>query len=165
MSIVTTHRGFRGLGDGPAMRLAPTMNVAIAPPVGITPQSGGSSSDTAGSAATLSPNLFRLAMDHPLAHGIFLQPPGGGAGASEACACMVGKVAAGVAQQTGVALPAAAVAQLNALCASNVDALKQAAKQAGINLDPCKPWYMRKTTWIAGGVLALVGVGAFVALR
>lgn len=166
MSVVT----LRGLGDGAPLQFATQTAATIRIPTEqIIPRSGGSSSGGAGGAG-LSPALMRRMMDTPLAAFAITQQPAGNGGVQtgpevETCACMVQKMAEGVAEQTGVMIPTSTIAQLNAMCVMNADALRDAASAAGINLDPCKPWYMRKTTWIAGGVLAAVGVGAFMVLR
>jgi len=48
--------------------------------------------------------------------------------------------------------------QLAAVCATNEAAFDETASAAGVDLAACKPWYMRKTTWIVGGLAAAAGV-------
>jgi len=74
-------------------------------------------------------------------------------GPSEVCLCKAEATLSALGGSDPVLLN-----QLAAVCATNEAAFDETASAAGVDLAACKPWYMRKTTWIVGGLAAAAGV-------
>ena len=58
----------------------------------------------------------------------------------------------------------AALNQLAVLCVTDADAAHRMGAQLGIDVESCKPWYLRKTTMIAGG-FGVAAIAAYFLLR
>lgn len=96
------------------------------------------------------------------ASGMLTRPgPSGDALAGTQCECYVEAVRKH-AESQGMALDAATLAQLSLQCASDEASFVTAMKDGSVGYEACKPIYMRKTTWILGGVVVL---GALLVLR
>jgi hypothetical protein len=76
------------------------------------------------------------------------------------CGCYLSKAAEFAMQARGTPLSENEQGQLLAQCASDPAVVAGLLAEAGVSTESCKPWYMRRTTWIYGGVgvAALVGV-------
>jgi len=89
-----------------------------------------------------------------------LGPSGGGGGPgamNEECLCKAEQVLTSMGMNDPALLNQLAIG-----CTAAPEEFQLAADEAGVSLESCKPWYMRKTTWIVGGLLAAGGVALVV---
>lgn len=71
-----------------------------------------------------------------------------------ACACAADQLAL----LAGTTLTPSQVTTLIAQCLLDRQAFEALLVEQGVTLEPCKPWYMRRTTWFIGGGLALAAL-------
>lgn len=90
--------------------------------------------------------------------------------ATPECPCLVSKLEAH-AMEIGSPLTAANLAQAQSMCMLDpVQFQRVMVEGMGItlgfrDLDPCRPWYMRRTTWGIAAVIGVIGVVGAVAMR
>lgn len=112
---------------------------------------------------TLTPDMIRMGLEQPMSRLLSTLPGGGGAAPLDMtpeCVCKAEQLLSSL----GAAGDAMLLNQLAAACTAEPAAMDQAAQAAGVSLEACKPWYLRKTTWIVGGLLG-AGVVAVAVLR
>ena len=82
---------------------------------------------------------------------------------AQACECYVAQLAE-YANSSGMVFDAAAATEQMSACVADPQAYKDfLTAQLQVNVEACKPWYMRKRTWLIAGGLGL-GVVALYAL-
>jgi len=86
---------------------------------------------------------------------------GAGTGAAHPqCECVTNQLAEFLYNETGQALPPSEAGALYAQCVVDPSAFMTQMGAVGANLEGCKPWYMRRTTWLIGGA-AVLGLVAY----
>ncbi len=109
---------------------------------------------------TLSPEVMRMAMMRPITATSIVQNVPPVDSMSEECACKARELASALGTDD-----AALINQLAVACTASPQMMDEAARAAGVNLDPCKPWYLRKSTWLVGGLVAAAGVAVVLVRR
>ena len=80
---------------------------------------------------------------------------------SDECTCYLAKATEFALQARGTPLDENEHGALAMQCSESPRAVASMLSQAGVDIESCKPWYLRKKTWIYGGVgaVAIVGIG------